>query len=75
MNPNDPEYLQKLVEAFNTGQQQSQEAKQKQMEEKRKQEKEQDFNNLTTMVNNATTGLGNKVVASLEDVKKAVQHG
>ena len=35
---------------------------QQKMAEQKKQEKEQDFQNLTTMVNNATAGLGNKIV-------------
>lgn len=74
LNPNDPDYQSKLTDMLAQIQKQAMEKQQK-MAEQKKQEKEQDFQNLTTMVNNATAGLGNKIVGSLEDVKKAVQHG
>lgn len=73
LNPNDPDYQTKLAELMREAYKEQVE-KQQRMAEQKKQEKEQDFQNLTSMVNNATTSLGNKIVGGLEDVKKAVQH-
>jgi hypothetical protein len=74
LNPNDPDYERKFADLLAKVQKEMLEKQQK-IAEQKKQEKEQDFQNLTAMVNNATTGLGNKIVGGLEDVKKAVQHG